>query len=83
MVLQPSDTISHYTSLCQGILELFLPFFSFSFFFPLSKLNQVSSLKYLFQGKNSHQKEALTLTNLVDTKRDDSAIEWREIEIIH
>lgn len=30
-----------------------------------------------------HQKEALTVTNLMVTKRDDSAIEWREIEIIH
>lgn len=33
MLLQPSDTVSHYRFICQGILELFLPFFFPSPFF--------------------------------------------------
>ena len=42
MLLQPSDTFSHYRFICQGILELFLGFVFFSFF---SKSPETAAVK--------------------------------------
>jgi len=58
MLLQPSDTFSHYRFICQGILELFFFFFFPLLFFvlyPLDKSVQVNieypHLNVSFRGK--------------------------------